>query len=482
MNPVGTDGRTLTSKCCGSLRYLIANCPDTWGNQAKVNVTEDEHAVLFTGYNKDEIARLGADARNCAILDSACSSTICGKIWLDGYLKSLDKEDNGKVCQTDGVNIFKFGGGTWLKSEGEYSIPAVIAGKQVTIKTDMVNSDIPLLPSRTEMKSAVVKMDLEHDRAEIFGQDVILNLTSSGHYCIPIDKTEKIPVETACAVNLDDIGEDERYRILLKLHRQLAHPSKKRLVAFLKDAGVWKADYLEVLTDNGGEFNSDEMREVESNLNIQVCTTAGESPLQNGLCESVHAVTYMMLTKLEDEPYGADSETLPCWANMARNCLQMWNGFSSHQLVFGTKPNLLGITTDKLPALDDTTTIETFAKHLNTLHASRKAFIDTEANERIRQALRTKVRAAEQRYLNGDLVFYKCEGREKWLGPGKVVFHDGKVVFIRHGSVFVRMSPNRLCKISPLEYDKDDNAHEIVSNEKDDAQRVHKDSGDRVRF
>ena len=45
------------------------------------------------------------------------------------------------------------------------------------------------------------------------------------------------------------------------------------------------------LTDNGGEFNSDEMREVESILNIQVCTTAGESPFQNGLCERVHAVT-----------------------------------------------------------------------------------------------------------------------------------------------------------------------------------------------
>ena len=56
MNPVGTAGRTLTCKCCRSFRHLIAKCPDTWENQAKVNVTEDEHAVLFTGYNKDEIA------------------------------------------------------------------------------------------------------------------------------------------------------------------------------------------------------------------------------------------------------------------------------------------------------------------------------------------------------------------------------------------------------------------------------------------
>ena len=40
-----------------------------------------------------------------------------------------------------------------------------------------------------------------------------------------------------------------------------------------------------VLTENGGEFSSDEMKEVESILNIQVCTTAGESSFQNGPCE-----------------------------------------------------------------------------------------------------------------------------------------------------------------------------------------------------
>ena len=65
-------------------------------------------------------------------------------------------------------------------------MPAVIAGKHVTIKTDVVNSDIPLLLSRTTMKNASVKMDLEHDRAEIFGQDVGLNLTSSGNWRTPV--------------------------------------------------------------------------------------------------------------------------------------------------------------------------------------------------------------------------------------------------------------------------------------------------------
>ena len=88
-----------------------------------------------------------------------------------------------------------------------------------------------------------------------------------------------------------------------------------------------------IMTDNGGEFSSDEMREIMSILNVRVITTAAESPFQNGLCERVLAVTDMMLLKLQEDNAKTDSQTLLCWANMAHNSLQMWNGFSSHQLV-----------------------------------------------------------------------------------------------------------------------------------------------------
>ena len=96
--------------------------------------------------------------------------------------------------------------------------------------------------------------------------------------------------------------------------------------------------------------------------------------------------------------------------------------------------------------MEGVTTSESLAKHLNALHSARKAFIESEANERVRRALRGKVRASEQRYNHGDLVYYKRDGSERWLGPGKVVFQDGGVIFVRHGGAFVRVSPNRLTK------------------------------------
>ena len=39
----------------------------------------------------------------------------------------------------------------------------------------------------------------------------------------------------------------------------------------------------------------------------------------------------------------------------ALNSLQMWNGFSSHQLVFGKNLNLPNIMQAELPALEGTT-------------------------------------------------------------------------------------------------------------------------------
>ena len=125
-----------------------------------------------------------------------------------------------------------------------------------------------------------------------------------------------------------------------------------------------------ILTDKCGECNSEEIREVASILNVKVCTTSAESPF--GLCERVHTITDSMLMKLEADYGKTNDQALFCWANMARNSLQMWNGFSSHQLVFGINPKLPNIMQDSLPGLESSTSSETFAKHMNVLHALAK--------------------------------------------------------------------------------------------------------------
>ncbi len=539
VNPMGSNGKPMTCLACGSYRHLVSTCPHSWENLEKVNISEEdiEEACLFTGGDQQGLVELGCEAKNCAILDSACSSTVCGRNWMSCYLESLDAVDKTKVVKNPGSKTFKFGDGKRLKSEASYSIPAFMAGHRVSITADVVDSDIPLLLSLKSMKDAKIKLDTENDKAEILGTEVSLNYTSSGHYSVSIDRNS-IPVETVHSVKLSDEDRKGRSQILRKLHRQFAHPSELKFITLLKDAGMWEDVYSDevsqiyaecdlckaytrtparpavglpmatrfnqmvamdlkkwsrgwilhivdmwsrltvsvfierktskevidkimkhwigagfgvmegILTDNGGEFSSDEMREVASILNVKVCTTAAESPFQNGLCERIHSVTDSMLLKLQKQCPNTPLDVLLCWANMARNALQMVHGYSSYQLVFGKNPNLPNIMSDQVPALAASTTSEVFAKHLNSLHAARQSFIESESSERVRRALRCKVRASEQVFENGELVYYKREGQEKWLGPGKVVFQDGKVVFVRHGGVFVRVSPNRLIKIN----------------------------------
>ena len=68
----------------------------------------------------------------------------------------------------------------------------------------------------------------------------------------------------------------------------------------------------------------------------------------------------MILTKLQAEYPKSRMSVLLKWAILAKNSLAMWNGYSSHQLVFGQNPNLPNILQARIPALDDFTSSETF--------------------------------------------------------------------------------------------------------------------------
>lgn len=76
-----------------------------------------------------------------------------------------------------------------------------------------------------------------------------------------------------------------------------------------------------IMTDNGGEFNFEEMREVVFILNVMVCIFVGESLFQNGFCERVYFVIDMMFIKLEYDYRDVNEQSLLCWVNMARNIL-----------------------------------------------------------------------------------------------------------------------------------------------------------------
>ena len=96
-------------------------------------------------------------------------------------------------------------------------------------------------------------------------------------------------------------------------------------------------------------------------------------------------------------------------------------------------PNLPSILNNRLPALEGVSNSEIAADNLNAMHAARKGFIECEASEKLRRAVRHQVRTSiTDLYKNGDLVLYKRNESDRWLGPGAVIGWEHKQVLVNH--------------------------------------------------
>ena len=137
-------------------------------------------------------------------------------------------------------------------------------------------------------------------------------------------------------------------------------------------------------------------------------------------------------------------------------------GFSANQRVFGRNINLPSVLTDELPALEPTQSSDVVRKNLEAMHAARQNFIKAESSEKIRRAMRHKVRSyADHRFENGEKVYYRRRKFKGWKGPATVIGEEGKVVLIRHGSAYYRCHPchlmKKLCR-KTNKADKEENA------------------------
>ncbi len=205
----------------------------------------------------------------------------------------------------------------------------------------------------------------------------------------------------------------------------------------------------EIITDQGLEFTGSIMMEAMSKLDILIHCTAAYSPWSNGLCERNHALVDNILARVRVDFPDMDLETALAWACVAKNSLSTVYGFSPFQLVYGRQPNLPNIIEESPSAIEIKTHSKALEDQLKAMHESRTAFIKSQNCEKLRQALRTKIRTAQHVYNHGDYVYYRREKDDKWMGPGKVVYQDGKVICVRHGRYFGQVHANRLHPVKP---------------------------------
>ena len=165
------------------------------------------------------------EAMGTAVIDTARTCTVCGERWLDNYLKTLDELSLKKVKRNPSSIGFRFGDGGRINSFETATIPAV----KCQIITEVIKKDIPLLLSKASLKKAC--LDLKNDKALMCGQEIQLQLTSSGHYCVDIKSAkdfERKPYllssHEVLMIN-DEMNPSEKKKKLVKLHKQFGHRS-----------------------------------------------------------------------------------------------------------------------------------------------------------------------------------------------------------------------------------------------------------------
>ena len=169
-----------------------------------------------------------------------------------------------------------------------------------------------------------------------------------------------------------------------------------------------------------------------------------------------------MVKKTLEDTHGSFEVVTLALAISAKNTFHSVHGFSPNQLVFNKNPNLPSFLNNKLPALEGVSTSEVVASNLNAVHAARKQFIKCESLEKLRCALHHQVRTGiTQSYKNGDIVFYKRNLCDRWLGPGTVIGWKHKQVLVKYGGTYVKVHPCRLLP-HPEKYQSSSKSESII--------------------
>ncbi|KAK4327170.1 hypothetical protein Pmani_002340 [Petrolisthes manimaculis] len=139
-NPLGTDGQVTRCIICDSRFHWARSCPDAYENRQGDNDTGDHKEYketaclsLFLGYTgtggkekESKIQRLVEEAKGCAVLDSGCSTTVCGADWYGSFIQNLSDVERDSIFVEESTSSFTFGDGVTVSSVMRVTLPCVI--------------------------------------------------------------------------------------------------------------------------------------------------------------------------------------------------------------------------------------------------------------------------------------------------------------------------------------------------------------------
>ena len=231
-----------------SKAFLATTTTNVTALKLDKRLSEEECSVVMVNEDVSSLCLLVEDAGDMGVIDTACSKTVAGANWIVNYLRSLIGVDHDEIPREESDTVYQFGGGEKRRSVMRIGLPALVGDQSVTIFTEIVDADIPMLIGANSLRKAKAKLNFEDNMADIAGSLVPMKMTKSGHFCIEL-------FSPYIATHMDDVKEREEMVMsvlvastentkaltvneLKKLHHLFGHTSVDRLVKLLKESGL----------------------------------------------------------------------------------------------------------------------------------------------------------------------------------------------------------------------------------------------------
>ena len=159
--------------------------------EKKFNARFNYFMVYLNEQREDNLDALLNECMGMAILDSGCPNTVCGEIWMENYMASLDPDAYREIVSTPSTQAFTFGDGKSVQACRRVRIPVYWDRNPGYINTDVVKAKIPLLLSAKVMVNAEMVLDFKRTEVKVKVDEVRtttikLRKLNSGHYAIPL--------------------------------------------------------------------------------------------------------------------------------------------------------------------------------------------------------------------------------------------------------------------------------------------------------
>ena len=112
------EGEVFRCLICDSKYHWARQCPHAYENHGKSSKEEETDCVqmaLFIGYTGEmdsfKLNSLVNESKVSAVLDTGCSTTVCGGQWLSEYLKTLSDYESSQIVEENSTRTFTFGDG-----------------------------------------------------------------------------------------------------------------------------------------------------------------------------------------------------------------------------------------------------------------------------------------------------------------------------------------------------------------------------------